>query len=216
MHTSLSIALLLLLAGCATATLDRLKELNARNALAAIAETRLDCLGPDDPVCVQSREIVANACLRLGTASLAPQSANAGEAAARFDCAIANYRAALAAAPRPLAEADRARLAAGLLLALRERRDQARSAAEAAPFNAALAAEAAALRQAAPRSALGAYYGASAAYAESVLGGERCAALTQARALLAAAPPPDAALAPPMQALKRRIEADLRTTQCER
>lgn len=203
------------LAACAVRDLDRLKDLNARGDLDAIAATRIDCAGPNDPVCLQAREIIANACLRLGAAALAAGSGRAAETAARFDCAVANYRAALAAAPRPLAEAEAARLYAGYLLALRERRDQARSAAEAAPLNAALAAEAEAARNAAPRSALGAYYGASAAFAEASLGlGPRCPALARAADLLAVSPTPDARLAPALGALARAVATERRRHAC--
>lgn len=215
MRRAVLFAAALALNACAARDLDRLKDLNARGDLAAIAAARLDCAGPNDPVCVQAREIVANACLRLGTAALASGSGRAAEAAARFDCAVVNYRAALAAAPRPLSEAEAARLYAGYLLALRERRDQARSAGEAAPLNAALAAEAEAARRAAPRSALGAYYGASAAFADAALGlGPRCPALARAADLLAGSPTPDARLAPAMGALARAVATERRRHAC--
>jgi len=205
------------LAACATRDLDRLKDLNAKGDLATLATTALDCVGPDDPVCLQAREIVANACLRLAISALAPGSGRAEEARARLDCAIANSRVALAAAPRPLREADASRLYAGYLLALRERRDQARSAEEAAPLNAALGAEAAEARRLAPRSALGSYYGASAAFAEAVLGlAPRCEATARAAALLARSPAPDVRLAPAVEALSRAIETDRRHHACAR
>lgn len=214
-----ALAALLLLAACGTAReLDRLKDLNAAGELAAIAGAEVDCTGPDDPVCLQAREIKANACLRLGTAALAPGSARAEEAPRRFDCAIANYRAALAAGPQPLPAATRARLAAGYLLALRERRDQARSAAEAIPINTALAEEAARTRAAVPASALGFHYGATAAFARAALAGEsalaRCPPLGEAAGLIAQAPPPDAGLAPAMGTLRRAIEAERRRFAC--
>ncbi len=209
------LAAALALTACAVRDLDRLKDLNAQGALEAIAATRVECAGPNDPVCLQAREIVANACLRLGTAALAPGAGQAAEAAARFECAVANYRAALAAAPRPLPEAEAARLYAGYLLALRERRDQARSAGEAAPLNAALAAEAEAARRAAPRSAIGAYYGASAAFAEAALGlGPPCPALARAADLLAGSPSPDARLAPLINALARAVATERRRHAC--
>ncbi|MDW8442959.1 MAG: hypothetical protein RML45_00530 [Acetobacteraceae bacterium] len=205
----------LALCACAARDLDRLKDLNAQGDLEAIAATRLECAGPDDPVCLQAREIVANACLRLGTAALAPGSGRAEEAAARFDCAVANYRAALGAAPRPLAEGDAARLYAGYLLSLRERRDQARSVGAAAPLNAALAAEAEAARRAAASSAVGFYYGASAAFAEAALRlGPPCPALARASDLLARSPAPDAQLAPAMAALARAVATERRRHAC--
>lgn len=213
-----ALVLVLALAACGTAReLDRLKDLNEAGDLAAIAATAVDCTGPDDPACVQAREIKANACLRLGTEALAPGSARAAEAPRHFDCAIANYRAALAAGTQP-PPAERARLAAGTLLALRERRDQARNAAEAIPLNAALAEEAARTRTAVPASALGFYYGASAAYARAALAGEsalaRCPSLTEAARLVAQAPPPDAGLAPALAALGRAIDAERRRFAC--
>jgi hypothetical protein len=214
-----ALALALLLAGCGTARdLDRLKDLNAAGDLAAIAATPVDCTGPADAACLQAREIKANACLRLGTATLAPGSGRAAEAPANFDCAITNYRAALAAGPQPLPAAERARLAAGLLLALRERRDQARNAAEAVPLNAALAEEAARTRAAVPASALGFHYGAAAAYARAVLGPEaalaRCPPLGEAQQLLARAPEPDAGLAPALAALARAVATERRRFAC--
>lgn len=213
-----ALVLVLALAACGTAReLDRLKDLNAAGDLAAIAATGLDCTGPDDPACVQAREIKANACLRLGTEALAPGSARAAEAPRHFDCAIANYRAALAAGTQP-PPAERARLAAGTLLALRERRDQSRNAAEAMPLNAALAEEAARTRTAVPASALGFYYGASAAYARAALAAEsalaRCPPLAEAAGLIADAPPPDAGLAPAFAALGRAIAAERRRFAC--
>lgn len=213
------LALALLLAACGTARdLDRLKDLNAAGDLAAIAATPVDCTGPDDAVCLQAREIKANACLRLGTAALAQGSDRAAEAPAHFDCAIANYRVALVAGPQRLPAADRSRLAAGTLLALRERRDQARNAAEAMPLNAALAGEAARTRTSVPASALGFYYGASAAYARAMLASEtalaRCPPLGEAEALLARTPPPDAGLAPALAALARAVAADRRRFAC--
>ena len=213
-----ALVLVLALAACGTAReLDRLKDLNEAGDLAAIAATAVDCTGPDDPACVQAREIKANACLRLGTEALAPGSARAAEAPRHFDCAIANSRAALAAGTQP-PRAGRARLAAGTLLALRERRDQARNAAEAIPLNAALAEEAARTRTAVPASALGFYYGASAAYARAALAGEsalaRCPSLTEAARLVAQAPPPDAGLAPALAALGRAIDAERRRFAC--
>lgn len=215
----LAIALALLLAACGTAgDLDRLKDLNAAGNLAAIAATKVDCTGPDDAACLQAREIKANACLRLGMAALAPGSGGAAEAAAHFDCAIANYRVALVAGPQPLPAADRSRLAAGHLLALRERRDQARSAAEAIPLNAALAEEAARTRTSVPTSALGFSYGASAAYARAALGPEtalaRCPPLAEAQHLLARAPAPDAGLAPAVAALARAVAIERRRFAC--
>jgi hypothetical protein len=212
-------AVALLLVACGTARdLDRLKDLNAAGDLAAIAATAVDCTGPDDPVCLQAREIKANACLRLGTNALAPGSHRAAEAPAHFDCAIANYRIALVAGPQPLPAADRARLAAGYLLALRERRDQSRNAAEAMPLNAALAEEAARTRAAVPTSALGFYYGASAAFARAALAPEtalaRCPSLDEAQQLLARAPAPDAGLAPALAALARAIAVDRRRFAC--
>jgi hypothetical protein len=214
-----ALVLALALAACGTAReLDRLKDLNEAGDLAAIAATAVDCTGPDDPACLQAREIKANACLRLGTEALAPGSADAAAAPRHFDCAIANYRAALAAAPQPPPAELRARLAAGTLLALRERRDQARNAAEAIPLNAALAEEAARTRTAVPASALGFYYGASAAYARATLAGEsalaRCPSLTEAARLVAQAPPPDAGLAPALAALGRAIAAERRRFAC--
>jgi len=214
-----AIALALLLAACGTARdLDRLKDLNAAGDFAAIAATAVDCTGPDDPVCLQAREIKANACLRLGTNALAPGSPRAAEAPAHFDCAIANYRIALVAGPQPLPAADRARLAAGYLLALRERRDQSRNAAEAMPLNAALAEEAARTRTAVPSSALGFYYGASAAFARAALAPEtalaRCPSLDEAQQLLARAPAPDAGLAPALAALARAVAVDRRRFAC--
>jgi hypothetical protein len=214
-----AMALALLLVACGTARdLDRLKDLNAAGDLAAIAATAVDCTGPDDPVCLQAREIKANACLRLGTNALAPGSPRAAEAPAHFDCAIANYRIALVAGPQPLPAADRARLAAGYLLALRERRDQSRNAAEAMPLNAALAEEAARTRAAVPTSALGFYYGASAAFARAALAPEtalaRCPSLDEAQQLLARAPAPDAGLAPALAALARAIAVDRRRFAC--
>jgi hypothetical protein len=207
------------LAACGTARdLDRLKDLNAAGDLAAIAAMAVDCTGPDDPACLQAREIKANACLRLGTAALAPGSARAAEAPQLFDCAIANYRAALAAGGQPLPPATRARLAAGYLLALRERRDQARHAAEAIALNAALAEEAQRTRAAVPASALGFHYGAAAAYARATLAAEsalaRCPPLAEAARLIAAAPPPDAGLAPALAALRRAIAAERRRFAC--
>jgi hypothetical protein len=214
-----AIALALLLAACGTARdLDRLKDLNAAGDLAAIAAAQVDCTGPNDPACLQAREIKANACLRLGTAALAPGASRAAEAPAHFDCAIANYRVALVAGPQPPPIADRSRLAAGHLLALRERRDQARSAAEAVPLNAALADEAARTRSAVPASALGFYYGASAAYARAALGPEtalaRCPPLGEAQLLLARAPAPDAGLAPALAALARAVATERRRFAC--
>jgi hypothetical protein len=214
-----AMALALLLVACGTARdLDRLKDLNAAGDLAAIAATAVDCTGPDDPVCLQAREIKANACLRLGTNALAPGSPRAAEAPAHFDCAIANYRIALVAGPQPLPAADRARLAAGYLLALRERRDQSRNAAEAMPLNAALAEEAARTRTAVPTSALGFYYGASAAFARAALAPEtalaRCPSLDEAQQLLARAPAPDAGLAPALAALARAVAVDRRRFAC--
>jgi hypothetical protein len=214
-----ALALALLLAACGTARdLDRLKDLNAGGDLAAIAATAVECTGPDDAACLQAREIKANACLRLGTAALAPGSRRAADAPAHFDCAIANYRVALIAGPQPLPAADRSRLAAGYLLALRERRDQARSAAEAMPLNAALAEEAARTRAAVPGSALGFYYGASAAYARAALGPEtavaRCPPLGEAHQLLARVPAPDAGLAPALAALARAVAVDRRRFAC--
>lgn len=213
-----ALVLVLALAACGTAReLDRLKDLNEAGDLAAIAATAVDCTGPDDPACVQAREIKANACLRLGTEALAPGSARAAEAPRHFDCAIANYRAALAAGTQP-PPAERARLAAGTLLALRERRDQARNAAEAIALNAALAEEAARTRTAVPASALGFYYGASAAYARAALGPEsalaRCPPLAEAAGLIADAPPPDAGLASALAALGRAIAAERRRFAC--
>ena len=215
MRRAVLLAASLALAACAVRDLDRLKDLNAQGALEEIAATRVNCTGPNDPACLQAREIVANACLRLGTAALALGSGRAAEAVARFDCAVANYRAALAAAPRPLPEAEAARLYAGYLLALRERRDQARSAGEAAPLNAALAAEAEAAQRAAPGSAIGAYYRASAAFAEATLGlGPRCPALARAADLLSRSPNPDAQFASAMGALSRAVATERRRHAC--
>ncbi|WP_337876341.1 hypothetical protein [Elioraea sp.] len=79
-----ALVLAVALAACGTARdLDRLKDLNAAGDLAAIADTAVDCTGPDDPACLQAREIKANACLRLGTAALAPGSARAACASRR-------------------------------------------------------------------------------------------------------------------------------------
>jgi hypothetical protein len=214
-----ALALALALAACGTARdLDRLKDLNAASDLAAIAAMTVDCTGPDDLACLQAREIKANACLRLGTAALAPGSGRAAEAPRHFDCAIADYRAALAAGPQPLPAGVRARLAAGYLLALRERRDQARHAAEALSLNAALAEAASRTRAAVPASALGFHYGAAAAYARAALGAEtalaRCPPLGEAEALLGTAPAPDAGLAPAMGALGRAVAAERRRFAC--
>jgi hypothetical protein len=216
---ALLLILVLALAACGTTrALDRLKDLNAAGDLAAIAASEVGCTGPDDPACLQAREIKANACLRLGIAALAPGSGRAAEVPGLLDCAVANYRTALAAGPSPLPAADRARLAAGYLLALRERRDQARNAAEAITLNTALAEEAARTRAALPGSALGFHYGAAASYARATLAAEtpgaRCPPLADAASLAAAAPPPEAGLAPAHAALVRAIGADRRRFAC--
>lgn len=216
---ALLFVLVLALAACGTTReLDRLKDLNAAGDLAAIAASEVGCTGPDDPACLQAREIKANACLRLGIGALAPGSGRAAEAPRLLDCAVANYRAALAAGPTPPPTADRARLAAGYLLALRERRDQARNASEAVTLNASLADEAASTRAVVPGSALGFHYGAAAAYARAALAAEtpgaRCPPLADATSLAAAAPPPEPGLAPAQAALGRAIAAERRRFAC--
>ena len=86
---ALRLILVLALAACGTTReLDRLKDLNAAGDLATIAASEVSCTGPDDPACLQAREIKANACLRLGIAALAPGSGRAAEAPRLLDCAV--------------------------------------------------------------------------------------------------------------------------------
>ncbi|WP_044559716.1 hypothetical protein [Azospirillum sp. B4] len=126
--------------------LDSFKRYAAAGDWAAIANSGVSC-GASSSGCAQLHEIKADACMRQGAG------------VSSYDCAIAQYQAAIQARQ---AKADTAvsltRLRIGELDALGRRRDQSRSTAEALPFNTRLLTEAAALIQDAPDRPDGYYY----------------------------------------------------------
>lgn len=153
---ALLLLFVLVVTACATvnptiAQLERAKALAANGNYAAIHGLEVACQ-PSQPGCGQLRWIKADACRRL---------AAAGDPAA-FDCAVADYRAAIVALetrPDPMVEPATLRLA--LLETLHERRERSVGA-EVARTNDLLLAEARAARSDAGAATAGHYYAANA------------------------------------------------------
>jgi hypothetical protein len=192
-----------LAAGCAPTVreLSALKEAAAAGDYATIAARQVRCT-PDDRGCNQVHLITGDACFRLA----------AGGDPTRWDCAIQHLTRGLDMTAGTATELGSTQpYYENLLEALRQRRDLARSRAEAAPFTAQLESRARAFHDAFPAAPAGYYYLASAQLTRALDAADAapeatCRALNDLQSLLARAPAERGRYADGF----RRIAADIR------
>jgi hypothetical protein len=149
-----------LLAACSVANpqigqLDTFKQQAAAEQWGPIAASQASCDG-DSPSCPQLHQLKADACMTLA------MRAQSAAQAPQYDCAVAQYDAAIhAQAARPDAAVDLVGLRTGEPEALQRRRDRSRSRQEATPFNDRPLCVARLMVNAVPGQAAGFYYLAS-------------------------------------------------------
>lgn len=205
-HMTRRAAIILLLAvltaGCATGRqVADFKQAAAAGDYTTIAAQEVPCT-PNQRGCNQVHLIKGDACFRLA----------AGGDGSRWDCAIQHLARGLdMTAGTPTAIGATQPYAENLLEALRQRRDAARSHAEAVPFTAQLESRAQAFRTAFPLAPAGYYYLASAQLTRALEAVDTapevaCRALNEAQRLLASAPAERGRYVTNFQ----RIEADIR------
>jgi hypothetical protein len=223
----LIIALLGLLLGCQTQpgsvsgpemATNQLQPLVDANNWEAIAATRVNCRQSTED-CAEAHAIHADASLRLAIQLPPEASATRGRTRKLLDAAESGYRQALALQPSPQSP-SLASYHGGLLLTLSERRNRLDASVREQRLdreNQKLLAAAEVARVQVPDSALGFIYGASALVYHALLkdsGGDRCAGLAQAEAMLKRSPTPPAELLKDQQRLKTLIQRSKQESRC--
>jgi hypothetical protein len=205
----------LLLAACATVNpqisqLDRFKQQAAVHDWPIIVGASVSCAA-ESAGCAQLHQIKGDACMTLAS------EAAAADQAPRYDCAIAQYGAAIQAqAAHPDAAVDPVRLRTADLEALQRRRDRSRSRQEATPFNDRLVSAAGSTIQAFPGQAAGYYYLAGGLLSQGLAepAPQSCRILDQASAALDGAASHQGAV-PEAIAQRRRDVANARAGGCK-